>query len=103
MIDRRNPTVCFLFGDVHMPWWEIVLIAAGTLLCFTVIHFIAKNKHPFTRALVSVAVGLGTLLAVNLSTGLTGVSIPVSLLSVLISAIGGVPGVTLILALNLFF
>ena len=35
--------------------------------------------------------------------GLTGVSIPVSLLSVLISAIGGVPGVTLILALNLFF
>ena len=86
-----------------MPWWEIVLIAIGTLFCFAVIHFIAKNKLPFTRALVSVAVGLGTLLAVNLSTGLTGVSIPVSLLSVLISAIGGVPGVTLILALNLFF
>ena len=47
--------------------------------------------------------GLGTLLAVDLSTGLTGVSIPVSLLSVLTAAIGGVPGVTLMLALNLFF
>ena len=86
-----------------MPWWEIALVALGTLLCFSVIHFIAKIKHPFTRALVSIAVGLGTLLAVNLSTGLTGVSIPVSLLSVLVCAIGGVPGVTLLLALNLFF
>ena len=86
-----------------MPWWEIVLIFCGTLLCFAAVHFIAKNKHTFTRALISIAVGLGTLLAVNLSTGLTGVSIPVSLLSVLTAAIGGVPGVTLMLALNLFF
>ena len=46
--------------------------------------------------------GLLTLLGVNLLSGLTGVYIPVSLLSVLVSAIGGVPGVTLLLFLNLF-
>lgn len=86
-----------------MPWWELLLILLGTLLVFSVIHFIAKSKRPFRRALLSMAVGLGMLFAVNLTSGFTGVSIPVSLLSVLLSAIGGVPGVTLILALNLFF
>ncbi len=86
-----------------MPWWEMLLILLGTLLVFAVIHFIAKNKRPVRRALLSMALGLGTLFAVNLTSGLTGVAIPVSLLSVLLSAIGGIPGVTLILALNLFF
>lgn len=86
-----------------MPWWEMLLILLGTLLVFAVIHFIAKNKRPLRRALLSMALGLGTLFAVNLTSGLTGVAIPVSLLSVLLSAIGGIPGVTLILALNLFF
>lgn len=86
-----------------MPWWEMLLILLGTLFFFAVIHFIAKNKRPVRRALLSMALGLGTLFAVNLTSGLTGVAIPVSLLSVLLSAIGGIPGVTLILALNLFF
>ncbi|MBR1731608.1 MAG: pro-sigmaK processing inhibitor BofA family protein, partial [Ruminococcus sp.] len=33
----------------------------------------------------------------------TGVYIPVSLLSIIVSLVGGVPGVTTLLALNLFF
>ena len=86
-----------------MPWWEIVLIFCGTLLCFAAVHFIAKNKRPFRRALMSMAIGLGTLFAVNFTSGFTGVSIPVSLLSILLSAVGGIPGVTLMLALKLFF
>lgn len=45
--------------------------------------------------------GAATLTAVNLLSGLTGVVIPVSLLSVLVSLIGGIPGVTLILFLNM--
>ena len=49
------------------------------------------------------ALGAGTLTAINLTAGFTGVYIPVSLLSVLVSVIGGIPGVTLLLALNLFF
>ena len=86
-----------------MPWWGIALILLAALLLFAVIHFIAKNKRPFRRALMSMAIGLGTLFAVNLTSGFTGVSIPVSLLSILLSAIGGIPGVTLMLALKLFF
>lgn len=47
------------------------------------------------------ASGVSVLIAVNLFSGLTGVSIPISLLSVLTSVIGGIPGVTLLLFLNL--
>lgn len=86
-----------------MPWWGIALILLAALLLFAVIHFIAKNKRPFRRALMSMAIGLGTLFAVNFTSGFTGVSIPVSLLSILLSAVGGIPGVTLMLALKLFF
>ena len=49
------------------------------------------------------AVGILTLVAVNLSGSVTGVYLPISLVSVCVSAFGGVPGVTLMLGLNLFF
>ena len=62
-----------------------------------------KNKRPFRRAFISMVIGAGILTAVNLSSGITGVYIPVSMLSVLVSVIGGVPGVTLLLTLNMFF
>lgn len=86
-----------------MPWWGIVIIFFATFIVFTLLHFTEKNKRPFRRALLSMALGAGTLTAINLTAGFTGVYIPVSLLSVLVSVIGGIPGVTLLLALNLFF
>ena len=45
--------------------------------------------------------GVLTLFAINLTAGFTGVRLPVSLLSLLVSSVGGVPGVTLLLFLNL--
>ncbi len=45
--------------------------------------------------------GAGTLCAVNLLSGITGVAVPLSVLSVLTAVVGGVPGVTLLLFLNL--
>ena len=45
--------------------------------------------------------GLLTLTGVNLLAGITHVAIPVSLLSIMTAALGGVPGVTLLLFLNL--
>ncbi|MBR1481813.1 MAG: pro-sigmaK processing inhibitor BofA family protein [Ruminococcus sp.] len=86
-----------------MPWWGIALIFLGTFLCFAVLHAFAKNKRPFRRAFLSMVIGLGTLLLINACSGWTGVYIPVSLLSVLVCTIGGIPGATLLLALNLFF
>ena len=86
-----------------MPWWGILLIIISTFIVFSIIHFCSKNKRPFNRALISMCIGAATLTGVNLLSGITGVYIPVSLLSVLVSVIGGVPGVTLLLTLNLFF
>ncbi len=86
-----------------MPLWGIVTILASTLIVFAVIHYAGKNKRPVRRAFISMLSGIFTLLAVNLSAIFTGVSIPISLLSVLVSVTGGIPGVTLMLGLNLFF
>ena len=86
-----------------MPVWGILLIIISALLFFAIIHAVSKNKHPFRRAIISMLLGAAVLTAVDLLSGVTGVYIPVSLLSVLVSLIGGVPGVTLLLALNLFF
>lgn len=86
-----------------MPWWEIICILLGTLLLFAAIHALSKNKRPFGRALLSMLIGLLTLLAVHFTASFTGVDLPLSLLSVLTSVIGGVPGVTLMLVLRLFF
>lgn len=85
----------------HMPWWGIAALLGAAFLLFAFIHFISKNKRPFKRALLSMGSGPLMLLLVNMLSGLTKVNLPVSLLSLLTSAIGGVPGVTLLLFLNL--
>lgn len=86
-----------------MPWWEICIILFCVFIIFAIIHYKGKNKRPFKRALISMICGIVTLLAVNLTGSFTGVVMPVSLLSLMISVIGGIPGVTLMLALSLFF
>lgn len=86
-----------------MPWWGTALVFFGAFILFSVLHFYSKKKHPAKRALLSMLIGILTLIAVDLCSSFTGVYIPISLLSVLISTIGGVPGVTLILILNMFF
>lgn len=85
-----------------MPWWVFALVLFSTFIIFAFVHFLSKNKRPFSRALLSMCSGIAVLTAINLSSALTGVYIPVSLLSLLTSLAGGVPGVTLLLFLNLF-
>ena len=67
-----------------MPSWGIGLMFFGAFLLFAFAHYL-------------------TLIAVNLTGSFTGVYLPVSLMSVCCAAFGGVPGVTLMLGLNLFF
>lgn len=86
-----------------MPLWGIAAILAGAFCLLALLHYLSKKKHPLKRALLSMIIGALSLIAVNLTSGFTHVYIPVSLISILISVIGGVPGVTLMLVLNLFF
>ena len=86
-----------------MPWWGIWLVILSTFLIVASLHYIGQSKHPFKRSALSSVLGALTLFAVNLTGTVTGVTLPISALSLLVSAIGGIPGVTLMLGLNLFF
>lgn len=86
-----------------MPWWIICLILFCVFIAFAIIHYKGKNKRPFKRSLMSMICGIATLFVVNLTGSFTGVVLPVSFLSLMISLVGGIPGVTMMLALSLFF
>lgn len=90
-------------GAFNMHLWGIAICIVGTLLFYALLNYAQKNKHPLKRAGASMLWGAAALFAVNLSSGITGVTLPISVLSILISLMGGVPGVTLMLGLNLFF
>jgi len=84
-----------------MSWQSILIMYFAVFIIFTVLHCFSRNKRPFRRAFISMICGLFTLLAVNISGIFTGIYLPVSLLSVTAAVIGGIPGITLMLALNI--
>ena len=81
---------------------EVIIYTVGVFLIFSFIHYAAKKKNPFLRAFLSMLIGVGVLTLVNLLSGLTGVYVPVTRLSLLTSLIGGVPGVAVLVMLTVF-
>ena len=77
------------------------LIAGGVFLLLVVIQWILRAKRPVRTAVCGVLTGLAALLTVNLTGVFTGVALPVSILSIGVSAVAGIPGVTMLLLLNL--
>lgn len=82
---------------------EIAILIISTFILFAIVHKIDKNKKPVRRAFVSMITGVLSLLIVNISGIFTGVVLPVSVLSMITSLVLGIPGVTMLLTLNLFF
>ena len=68
-----------------MENWIIWLIFAGIFCALLVLHVAAGSKKPFRRALGSALNGLVALVLVNITGGFTGVTLPVSLLSLGVS------------------
>jgi SigmaK-factor processing regulatory protein BofA. len=66
-----------------------------------VIQMIVRSPRPVQRAAGGVIMGLFALAAVNLTGFLTGVSLPLSPLTIGVSGAAGIPGVTMLLLLNL--
>ena len=77
------------------------LLAAGIFGLLVVIQLAVRAKKPIQRAAGGVLVGLCALLAVNVTGAFTGVSLPLSPLSLGVAGTAGLPGVTLLLLLNL--
>lgn len=76
------------------------IVSVSTFLVFSFIHYAAKKKKPFKRALLSMVFGLAVFFVVDMLSGLTGVYIPVTRLTLLTSLVGGVPGVALMVLLS---
>lgn len=84
-----------------MPSLITILTAVGVFVLLVVIQVIVKAKKPVQRALGGVCIGLCALAAVNLTGIFTGVTLPLSTLTIGVSAAAGIPGVTMLLLLNL--
>ncbi len=78
----------------------VFIVSVSTFLVFSFLHYVAKKKKPFKRAFLSMLLGILVLGGVNLLSGLTGVYIPVTQLTLLTSMAGGVPGVALLVLLS---
>ena len=81
----------------------IASVFAGAVLFFTFLYAVKKSCKPFKRAVTSALSGILALVAVNAAGLFTGVYIPVSILSICISAAGGIPAVTVMLIIDTFF
>lgn len=79
----------------------IWLGAVGIFVLLVIIQIITRAGRPVRRAVGGMFAGLGALGAVNLAGLYTGVTLPISFLSLGIAAVAGIPGVTLMLLLNL--
>ena len=77
----------------------IILICAVVIITLTIIHFIMGSVHPLRSAFVSLVPGLAALGCVDFTSIYTGVFIPLSPLTLSISAVLGIPGVTCLLIL----
>ncbi len=80
---------------------SILLIALGIFICLVCIQVLIRSKHPVKKTIFNILIGIFSLIAVNISSTFTGVFIPVSLLSLGVAAVLGLPGVTMILMLNM--
>lgn len=71
----------------------------GLLICFSIIILIAmlRSKHFFKCIILSAFSGIACLFAVNALSSITGFSLAVNYPTLAISAIGGTPGVILLL------
>lgn len=78
----------------------IILIAVYIIL---LLYFSYKSGRTLKTLLLFAASGLLSFVAVNLTSGFTGVSIAVNLYTTLTSAFFGVPGVFGLLVLRIFF
>ncbi|QEY34302.1 transcriptional regulator [Caproiciproducens galactitolivorans] len=84
-----------------MPNWVVPLSLCGVFALLVLIQVIVKAPKPVQRAAGGVLTGLCALAAVNLTGFFTGVSLPLSPLTIGVSGAAGIPGVTMLLLLNL--
>lgn len=85
-----------------MPVSAKILIGIGLLMCLLCFIGMIKSKHFFKSFITSVLSGVGSLFAVNLLSGITGVGIAVNWFTVIFCAFSGICGSITLLIANVF-
>lgn len=85
-----------------MSDWITLLICGIIFLLLFSIQIIIRAKNPLKKTFFSMLKGIATLAGVNILGIFTGVTLPISLLSLAIAAVVGMPGVTAMLIFNAF-
>jgi len=85
---------------MNNPYLTLALLGAAAVLALI---FMLRLSRFWLGWLFSAISGLLSLGVVNLAAVSTGVSLPVSLLSLGVAGVGGIPGVVVMLALRLLW
>ncbi len=80
---------------------KIILISAIVIYGFVYLVLAVKTKKPITTILIMGFCGMACLILINLTQKFTFICLPINLYTVGISGIFGLPGVVLLLVLNL--
>ena len=83
-----------------MNLWQIGLLILGITGLSVVIYALAQAKRPLRSAMGGMARGLLAFGAVNLSGLLTGITLPVSVVTLCWAAVTGIPGVIALMVLE---
>ncbi len=76
-----------------MENWVVPVICVSVMLVLIIIQLIMRSKHPIRSAFLSLLPGIIALACVNLTAAFTSVTVPVSPLTLAVSAVLGIPGV----------
>lgn len=82
--------------------WLTLFICAIIILFLFIVQLIVKAKNPLKKTVLAMFKGVLTLVAVNVMGIFTGVTLPISLFSIAVSAIVGVPGIATMFIFNTF-
>lgn len=85
-----------------MKTWHFLLIFTVTFVLYSLIYVLRKKKKPCLRAFGTMGIGVLTLILVDITGVFTGVYLPISALSLSVSAVGGLPGIAAMLVIENF-
>lgn len=77
-----------------------IFLAVIPVIILFLINIILKAKHPVVKSVFSTASGIISLVILESFSALTGLSLPLNLITLSTSAIFGLPGIGTMLVLN---
>ncbi len=86
-----------------MPNYALIVFSLGLILLFIFMKVVIRSKYPILRTAWNVLEGSVVLWLVNITGAFTGITIPISLLSLLVATLCGIPGITTMVLLNTIF